>query len=53
MPIVGTILVPHPPIIIPTVGRGREAEVQDTIDAYRAAAEQVCLLYTSPSPRDS
>ena len=54
MPIVGTILVPHPPIIIPTVGRGREAEVQDTIDAYRAAAEQVAawkpevLIVTSP-----
>lgn len=54
MPIVGAILVPHPPIIIPTVGRGREAEVQDTIDAYRTAAKQAAawspevLIITSP-----
>ena len=54
MPIVGAILVPHPPIIIPTVGRGREAEVQDTIDAYRATAKQAAawspevLIVTSP-----
>ena len=54
MPIVGAILVPHPPIIIPTVGRGREAEVQDTIDAYCAAARQAAawspevLIVTSP-----
>lgn len=40
MPIIGAILVPHPPIIIPTVGRGQEREVQATIDAYRAAAKQ-------------
>jgi len=54
MPIIGAIIVPHPPIIIPTVGRGREQEVQKTIDAYRAAVRQVCswepevLIVTSP-----
>ena len=54
MPIIGAILVPHPPIIVPTVGRGREAEVQATIDAYHAAAKQVAawapevLIVTSP-----
>ena len=54
MPITGAIIVPHPPIIIPTVGRGREAEVQDTIDAYRTAAKQAAawspevLIVTSP-----
>ncbi len=54
MSIVGSIIVPHPPIIIPTVGRGREREVQKTIDAYRAAAQRVCLwdpdtlIVTSP-----
>ncbi len=54
MPIVGSIIVPHPPIIIPTVGCGREREVQKTIDAYRAAAQRVCswepevLIVTSP-----
>ncbi len=54
MPITGAVIVPHPPIIIPTVGHGREAEVQATIDAYRAAAKQVAawvpevLILTSP-----
>ena len=54
MSIVGAIIVPHPPIIVPTVGRGREAEVQDTIDTYHAAAQQVAswapevLIVTSP-----
>ena len=41
MPMLGAIIVPHPPLIIPTVGRGQERQVQDTIDAYRAAARQV------------
>ena len=41
MSILSAIIVPHPPLIIPTVGRGREREVQATIDAYRTVAEQV------------
>ena len=54
MPMIGAIIVPHPPLIIPTVGRGQEREVQATIDAYRAAAGQVAewnpevLIVTSP-----
>ena len=54
MAIVGAIIVPHPPLIIPAVGRGREREVQATIDAYRAAAKQAAdwrpevLIVTSP-----
>ena len=54
MPITGTVIVPHPPLIVPTVGRGQEREVQATIDAYRAAARQVSdwnpevLIVTSP-----
>ena len=54
MPIPGAIIVPHPPIILPTVGRGEEKAVQSTIDAYHAAARQVAdwspevLIVTSP-----
>jgi len=54
MSILGAIIVPHPPLIIPTVGRGREREIQATIDAYRTAAKQVAswepevLIITSP-----
>lgn len=54
MPILGAIIVPHPPLIIPTVGRGQERQVQATIDAYRTAAKQVAdwkpevLVISSP-----
>ena len=54
MPITGAIIVPHPPLIVPTVGRGQERGVQSTIDAYRAAARQVAawgpevLVVTTP-----
>jgi AmmeMemoRadiSam system protein A len=34
-------MVPHPPLIIPEVGRGEEKKVQATIDAYREAARFV------------
>ncbi len=54
MSVVGAIAVPHPPLIIPTVGRGREAQVQQTIDAYREAARQVAAwnpeVLIIPSP---
>ena len=54
MAILGAVIVPHPPLIIPTVGRGRGQEVQTTIDAYRTTAKQVAvwepevLIITSP-----
>ncbi len=54
MSILGAVIVPHPPLIIPTVGHKREQEVQATIDAYRTAAKQVAawdpevLIITSP-----
>ena len=54
MSILGAIIVPHPPLIVPTVGQGREREVQATVDAYRAAARQAAdwrpevLIITSP-----
>lgn len=38
MPITGAVMVPHPPLIIPQVGRGREKGIQDTIRAYRKAS---------------
>lgn len=38
MSVLGAILVPHPPVILPQVGKGREHEIQATVDAYRAAA---------------
>ena len=54
MSILGAVIVPHPPLIIPTVGCGREQEVQTTIEAYWTAAKKVAdwepevLILTSP-----
>ena len=54
MTIVGAIAVPHPPLIVPAVGRGDQARIQDTIDAYERATRWLlaqgpdCLVVTSP-----
>lgn len=33
--------VPHPPLIIPSVGRGQEKEIQNTINAYEKVALEI------------
>ena len=38
MSVVGAIMVPHPPIILPEVGRGEEKKIAATDEAYRKAA---------------
>lgn len=38
MPILAAVMMPHPPLIIPEVGRGEEKRIQKTIDACEAAA---------------
>ena len=44
MGIVGAFVVPHPPIIVPAVGKGRQVEIQATIDAYRQVAREIVEL---------
>ena len=50
----GAIIVPHPPLIIPAVGRGEERGIRKTVDAYRRAARLVAswrpeaLVVTTP-----
>ena len=43
MSVLAAYAVPHPPLILPAIGAGREQEIAHTIDAYRevmrAAAE--------------
>lgn len=39
MGITGAVMVPHPPLIIPEIGKGREREISGTIESYRKAAE--------------
>lgn len=41
MPIVAAYAVPHPPLIVPSVGRGREREIADTIAAYEEVARRI------------
>lgn len=54
MPVVGAFIVPHPPIIIPEIGRGQEKKTQKTIDAYEEVAKRIeelkpdTIVVTSP-----
>lgn len=41
MGILAAFMVPHPPLIVPEVGRGGEKEIQRTVDAYHTVARQV------------
>lgn len=40
MQIKGAIMVPHPPMIIPDIGRGQERSIEETIRAYEEAASK-------------
>lgn len=54
MSMLGAILTPHPPVLLPEVGNGREREISATGDAMRAAAAEVArwapevLIVASP-----
>lgn len=37
-------MVPHPPLIIPEIGRGEEKKIQDTIDAYHEVGRRIGAL---------
>lgn len=37
-------IVPHPPLIIPAVGRGKESAIQSTIDAYDDIARDIAAI---------
>ena len=36
--------VPHPPIIIPDIGKGEESKISSTIDAYHEVGKQVRFI---------
>ena len=44
MPIVAAFMVPHPPMIVPEVGRGSEKQIEKTIKAYEKVADQIAAL---------
>lgn len=54
MSIVAAYAVPHPPLIVPAVGKGEEQAIRSTIDAYEAVARRIeehrpdTVIVTSP-----
>lgn len=44
MAILAGFMVPHPPLIIPDVGRGQEEAIRDTIQSYKSVAEEIGRL---------
>lgn len=41
MSIIHTFIVPHPPLIIPEIGKGEESKISETIKAYDEIAEKI------------
>ena len=41
MSIVSSIMVPHPPLIVPKIGKGKELEISNTVKAYNDACKFV------------
>ena len=41
MSIMAAYIVPHPPLIVPRVGRGQEEKIQSTIDSYHRIAREI------------
>lgn len=44
MPILAAYMVPHPPMIVPEVGRGSERQIQATSVAYHQVAQEAASL---------
>ena len=44
MPILAAFMVPHPPMIVPAVGQGSEAQIAETTRAYEKVADEVAAL---------
>lgn len=44
MGIVAGFMVPHPPLIVPEVGRGGEAVVEETIKSYERVADEIARI---------
>ena len=44
MSIIAAYMVPHPPMIVPAVGRGSEKQVETTIESYKKVAEEIAEL---------
>lgn len=41
MAVTGGFIVPHPPLIIPEIGKGQQIKIQATIDAYKQVSKEI------------
>ena len=41
MSLLYSIFVPHPPILVPEIGKGEEAKCSKTLEAYRKVTKQI------------
>ncbi len=54
MALVGAFIVPHPPLIVPEIGKGEEKKVNKTIQSYHEIAKRIAelkpdtIIITSP-----
>jgi aromatic ring-opening dioxygenase LigB subunit len=54
MAVLASFIVPHPPIILPEIGRGQVRRIQKTVDAFREVARRIealrpdTIVLTSP-----
>ena len=44
MSILAAFMVPHPPMIVPAIGRGSEKQVETTVQAYEQVAREIAAL---------
>ncbi|HWT74795.1 MAG TPA: AmmeMemoRadiSam system protein A [Mobilitalea sp.] len=44
MALVGAFIVPHPPLIVPEVGKGQERVVNKSVESYREVAKRIAAL---------
>ena len=44
MSVLAAFMVPHPPLIVPDIGKGSEKKVQKTIDSYERVAKEIAAL---------
>lgn len=44
MAVIGAFMVPHPPMIVPDVGRGSEEQIRETTAAYERVADEIAEL---------
>ena len=44
MAVIAGFMVPHPPLIVPEIGKGEENGIRQTPDGYQKAAAEIAAL---------